>query len=113
MRVYLEKVTAHAKATCTRNLVDRYIKSGIVFNDVEVVAKSATIGMKSSDNVQKTQKRIEKMIMLSKLDDASKTLAEVRKSMNKSKMILDVTVKRKTVVRDMFDELVMSESKYE
>ena len=113
MRVYLVKVITHAKPTCTRNLVDRYIKSGIVFNDVKVVAKSATKGMKSSDIVQKTQKRIEKMIMLAKLDDASKTLAEVRKSMNKSKMILDVTVKRKTVVRDMFDELVMSESKYE
>ena len=79
MRVYLDKVIAHAKATCARNLVDRYIKNGIAFNDVEALAKSATKGMKSTENIEKMQKKIENIVMKTKLEDASKTVAEVKK----------------------------------
>ena len=46
MRVNLEKVIAHAKATCTKNLIDKYLKNGIAFNDAEAIAKGAVKGLK-------------------------------------------------------------------
>ena len=112
MRVYLEKVLAHAKATCIKNLVSKYVKSKIAFNDVESIARSAINGMKANNNMSKTQKQIENTIMQAKLSDASKSLAEAKKSMNKSKVKLDVVVRRKTVVREMFNELVTCEAEF-
>ena len=67
MRAYLESVIAHAKASSARDLMEKYWRNGIQFNDVESIVKSVEYKMKSENKKEKRIEDVKKYIMKLKL----------------------------------------------
>jgi len=56
MRVFLEKVLTHTRATCTKNMIERFIAQNTALNDVEALALNVFNKMKN-ENLRNTSFR--------------------------------------------------------
>ena len=112
MRAYLKSVLAHAKASMARNLVEKYFKHGIYFNDVESVVKSVEYKLKCETKKEKHCNDLKSSIIKTKIEDSRGQVSITKKKMNICKNNLDKVVRRHTIARDYFMEVVAEESEY-
>ena len=70
MRDFLTKVAIHCRSTATVDLIRKFIKFNIAFNDAEAHARQVTVNIKSEKLREAHKVKIEKEVMKVKLADA-------------------------------------------
>ena len=85
MRRFLELTLSLSQHTCTRDMIERHVKSGLAFNSVKSLVSKSTSSMCEGRAKQNAVKHIEATIMKAKLDDAFIQVKNARKELSKSK----------------------------
>ena len=109
MRDYLKNAIKLSNNTLNKDTILRFRNKRIGLKDVEEIAESVLFKMKSSDKSREAKYDIVKDLMKHKLKDATKCTKEAKTELNDSKANLDKVVRKGTIVRSEFMELVDKE----
>ena len=100
-----------ANNTMVKNTILKFRTARIGLKDVEDTAESIVYKMKYSDKSREAKYDVVKDLMKHKLKDALKGTKTAKTELNSSKMKLDKVVRRGTLVRSEFMEIVDKELK--
>ena len=82
MREYLEAVLTHTRATCTSNLIEKFMRFNIALNDVVAIAHTFAQKLKHSNSYSKAIKKVEKVLMSEKSMDAKMKVKSTKNNIN-------------------------------
>ena len=106
MRDYMKKAIKLSKNTVNKDTILLFNKSRVGHKDVEDIAESLVYKMKNSDKSRETKYHIVKDLMKYRLRDAIKSTESAKKELNISKDNLTIIVRKGTLVRQEFMDLV-------
>ena len=112
MRDYMEKAIKLAKETLTKDIIFKFNKTRIGFKDIEEIAESLVNKQKSGDKSREAKYCIVKDLMKHRFKDVLKCTKSAKKEVMISKENLSKTVRRGTLVRTEFMEIVDKEVKH-
>ena len=112
MRDYMKKAIQLTKNTVNKNTILKFNKAKVGFKDVENIAECVVSKLKCSDKSREAKYEIVKDFMKHKLNDAIKCTKCAKKELNISNECLSKTVRKGTLVRREYMELVDKELDY-
>ena len=109
MKDYVTKTLAHTKATCVKNMMEKFVRNRIPLREVKDLVANVVINMKSEKEKLKDTLILEKSIMRRKVVDSRKVFHETRVKMRNSKSNLSEMIREKTIARRHFMKIVNDE----
>ena len=111
MRDYMEKAIKLTRETVNKDTILKFKKNRVGFKDVEDIAKSLVLKQKNSDRSRDAEYSIVKDLMKHRYKDVLKSVQTARKNNFVSKENLSKVVRRGTLVRNEYMEMVDKEVK--
>ena len=109
MRDYVKDAINVTTDTLRKDMMFRFLRSKVGFKEVEEIAEQMMKQHKSCEGKREDKYDIDKDLMKHKKKDALKTLNLTKQNLIKSNKNLSKTVRKGTVVRELFMEVVDTE----
>ena len=111
MRDYMRKAIMLSNHTMTKDTIFKFMKARIGFKDVEKIAENIIYKQKSGDYSRDAKYLVVKDLMKHKMNDSIKCIKTAKKDLKKSNQNLSKVVRRGTIVRNEYMEVVDRELK--
>ena len=106
MRDYLKDAIKVTTDTLRKDMIHRFLRAKVGFNEVELIADQMVKQQKSSKGTREDKYDIVKCLMKKKQNDAEKCVKMSKHKLNESKTSLNKTVRKETIAREEFMEIV-------
>ena len=106
MRDYLKDAIKVTTDTLRKDMIHRFLRAKVGFKEVELIADQMVKQQKSSKGTREDKYDIVKCLMKKKQNDAEKCLKMSKHKLNESKTSLNKTVRKETIAREEFMEIV-------
>ena len=113
MRDYLKDAIKVTTDTIRKDMIFRFLQSKVGLKEVEQIAEQMIKQQKCSEGTRDDKFEIVKDLMKHKKKDAIKCVNKSKQSLNKNNAILSKTVRKGTIVREAFMEVVDMELNHE